>query len=110
MLSTAQRPLDSKHLKREEELMDEWGVPKVRKPPMTIDVATVVGITVGAFLFILIGTGEARKQSRDRCYDFYNIFAQKISDKMAYFTLNKAKLCKNLIKTLVFKENTNLFA
>jgi len=57
MLSTAQKPGDTKHRKRDEEVIDEWGQPKVRRPP-SIDVATVVGITVGAFLFILIGTGK----------------------------------------------------
>jgi hypothetical protein len=57
MLSTAQKPGDAKHRKRDEEVIDEWGQPKVRRPP-SIDVATVVGITVGAFLFILIGTGK----------------------------------------------------
>jgi hypothetical protein len=58
MLSTAQKPVESRvHHRREEDVIDEWGQPKVRKPP-AIDVATVVGITVGAFLFILIGTGQ----------------------------------------------------
>jgi hypothetical protein len=29
---------------------------------------------------------------------------------MAFFAQNKAKLCKNLIRTLVFEKNTNFFA
>jgi hypothetical protein len=28
----------------------------------------------------------------DRCYDFLNIFAKKIGEKMAFLTQNKAKL------------------
>ena len=56
MLSTAQKPVESRNQRTGEEVIDEWGQPRVRKPP-TIDIATVVGITVGAFLFILIGTG-----------------------------------------------------
>jgi hypothetical protein len=43
----------------------------------------------------------------DRCYDFLNIFAEKFSEKMAFSTKNKAKLCKNLIITLVFEKNAN---
>ena len=58
MLSTAQKPIDPKHQRRDDDVIDEWGQPKVRKPPISIDIATVVGITVGAFLFILIGTGR----------------------------------------------------
>jgi hypothetical protein len=46
----------------------------------------------------------------DRCYDFLNIFAEKISEKMAFLTQNKAKLCKILIITLVFEKNANCFA
>jgi hypothetical protein len=46
----------------------------------------------------------------DRCYDLKNIFAKKISEKLAFFDSNKAKLCKNLIITLVFEKNANFFA
>jgi hypothetical protein len=49
-------------------------------------------------------------ESRDRCYDFLNIFAEKFSKKLAFFTQNKAKLCKILITTLVFEKNANFFA
>jgi len=54
MLSTAQKPSNDGFVR--EHLRDGDGQPQRRKP-MTIDVTTVVGITVGAFLFILIGTG-----------------------------------------------------
>jgi hypothetical protein len=47
---------------------------------------------------------------RDRCYDFQNIFAKKFGKKLAFITQNKAKLCKNLIMTLVFEKNANFFA
>jgi hypothetical protein len=48
--------------------------------------------------------------ARDRCYDFLNIFAEKFGEKMAFLTQNKAKLCKNMIITLVFEKNANFFA
>jgi hypothetical protein len=48
--------------------------------------------------------------SRDRCYDFLNIFAKKSAKKLASLTQNKAKLCENLIITLVFEKNANFFA
>jgi hypothetical protein len=47
--------------------------------------------------------------TRDRCYDFFNIFAKKIGEKLAFLTRNKAKLCKNLIITLVF-DKTPIFS
>jgi hypothetical protein len=47
---------------------------------------------------------------RDRCYDFLNIFAEKFSQKIAFLTQIKAKLCKILIITLVFDKNANFFA
>jgi hypothetical protein len=50
------------------------------------------------------------KATRDRCYDFLNIFAEKFSEKMAFLARNKAKLCKILIITLVFEKNANFFA
>jgi hypothetical protein len=40
----------------------------------------------------------------DRCYDFLNIFAEKIRHKMAFLTRNKGELCKILIVTLFFCE------
>jgi hypothetical protein len=42
-----------------------------------------------------------------RCYDFLDIFAEKISEKVAFCAQNKAKLFKNLIITLVFEKNAN---
>jgi hypothetical protein len=45
------------------------------------------------------------KHTRDRCYDFLNIFAEKFSEKMVCLTQNKAKLCTILIITLVFEKN-----
>jgi hypothetical protein len=41
----------------------------------------------------------------DRCYDFLNIFAKKIGEKMAFLTQNKAKLFKNVIITFFSAEN-----
>jgi hypothetical protein len=46
----------------------------------------------------------------DQCYDFLNIFAEKFGEKIGVLTQNKAKLCKNLILTLVFEKNANFFA
>jgi hypothetical protein len=46
----------------------------------------------------------------DRCYDFLNIFAKTFGKKSAFFTQNKAKLCKHWIITLVFKKNAIFFA
>jgi hypothetical protein len=48
--------------------------------------------------------------TRDRCYDFLNIFAKKIGKKLAFLNQNKAKLSKILIITLVFENNANFFA
>jgi hypothetical protein len=48
--------------------------------------------------------------TRDRCYDFLNSFAEKISEKLAFLTQSKAKLCKILIITLVFEKTPNYFA
>jgi hypothetical protein len=46
--------------------------------------------------------------TRDRCYDFLNIFSPKNSAKiLAFLTQNKAKLCKILIITLVFEKKEN---
>jgi hypothetical protein len=36
---------------------------------------------------------------------FFKYFRQKISEKLAFFTQNKATLCKILIITLVFEKN-----
>jgi hypothetical protein len=38
-------------------------------------------------------------------YDFLNIFAETVSEKIGVF--DKAKLCKNLTITLVFEKNVN---
>jgi hypothetical protein len=40
---------------------------------------------------------------------FKNIFAEKVSKKLAILTHNKAKLCKILIITLDIKKNANFF-
>jgi hypothetical protein len=48
--------------------------------------------------------------TRDRCYDFLNIFAKKISEKLGFLTPKKAKLCKILIVTLIFEKNANFLA
>jgi hypothetical protein len=49
--------------------------------------------------------------TRDRCYDFKNIFLpKKLAKKLAFLTQNKAKLCKILIITLVFEKNAIFFA
>jgi hypothetical protein len=45
----------------------------------------------------------------DRCYDFLNIFAEKIGEKLVFLTQIKAKLCKILILTFVFEKNANFF-
>jgi hypothetical protein len=47
--------------------------------------------------------------TRDRCYDFKNIFAEKNCKKSAFLTRNKAKLCKILIVTFIFEKNANFF-
>jgi hypothetical protein len=44
----------------------------------------------------------------DRCYDFLNIFAKKTVKHLAFLSQNKAKVCKNLIITLVI-EKTPIF-
>jgi hypothetical protein len=45
-----------------------------------------------------------------RRHEFLNIFAKKIGEKMAILTRNNAKICKNLIVTLVIEKNYNVFA
>jgi hypothetical protein len=42
-------------------------------------------------------------ETRDRCFDFLNIFTKKIGEK-------RAKLCKNMIITLFFEKNANFFS
>jgi hypothetical protein len=61
------------------------------------------------FYIILVGKACVIV-TRDRCYDFLNIFAEKIGEKIGVLTQNKAKLCKILIITLVFVKNANFFA
>jgi hypothetical protein len=51
----------------------------------------------------------APQRTWGRCYDFKNIFAEKIAKKLAFLTLNKAKICKILIITLVFEKNAYFF-
>jgi hypothetical protein len=41
---------------------------------------------------------------------FQKYFRQKIGEKLAFLTRNKAKLCKNLIITFVFEKNANYIA
>jgi hypothetical protein len=45
----------------------------------------------------------------DRCYDFLNIFAEKFRKRLAFLTQKKAKLCQNLIITLVSFEKKTIF-
>jgi hypothetical protein len=33
--------------------------------------------------------------TRERCYDFENIFAENVCEKMAFFVRNTANFCKN---------------
>jgi hypothetical protein len=44
--------------------------------------------------------------SRERCYDFKNIFAEKL----AFYAQTTASFCKNLIITLVFEKKTPRFS
>jgi hypothetical protein len=49
--------------------------------------------------------------TRDRCYDFLNIFAEKFWEKNWRFWLKtKLNFEKKLIITLVFEKNANIFA
>jgi hypothetical protein len=48
--------------------------------------------------------------TRDRCYEFLNIIAKKMAKILAFLTQIKAKLCKNLIITLVFEKKRQFFA
>jgi hypothetical protein len=48
--------------------------------------------------------------AQGRCYDFLNIFAEKIGEKTGVFVSNKAKLFKNVIISLVFEKNANFCA
>jgi hypothetical protein len=44
-------------------------------------------------------------------FSFFRIFfAEKIGEKLAFLTKNKAKLFKNLIITLVFEKNADFLA
>jgi hypothetical protein len=52
----------------------------------------------------------ASSVTRDRCYDFKNIFAEKSGKKFAFLIQNKAKLCKILIIKLAFEKNAKFFA
>jgi hypothetical protein len=45
-----------------------------------------------------------------RCYDFLDIFAEKIGKKLAFLAQNKGKLCKILIITLVFRLKSSKIA
>jgi hypothetical protein len=53
---------------------------------------------------------KSEKTTRDQCYDFLNIFAEKNrAKKLAFLPLSAASFCKNVIITLVFEENANFF-
>jgi hypothetical protein len=41
---------------------------------------------------------------------FLNFSQKKIGEKIAFLTQSKAKLCKNLIITLVIEKNANFYA
>jgi hypothetical protein len=43
---------------------------------------------------LAFAVSEVQLASWDRCYDFKNIFAEKIGEKIAFLTQNKAKLWK----------------
>jgi hypothetical protein len=47
--------------------------------------------------------------TRDRCYDFLNIFAKKSAKILAFFPQTTASFCKNMIIALVF-EKTPIFS
>jgi hypothetical protein len=49
-------------------------------------------------------------QSRDRCYGFQNVFAEKYGKNIGFFAQTTVTFCKNLIVTLVFEKNANFFA
>jgi hypothetical protein len=48
--------------------------------------------------------------TRDRCYDFKNIFAKKLAKEFAGFAQTTASFCHTVIITLVFEKNANFFA
>jgi hypothetical protein len=58
--------------------------------------------------------GHPRKNSgsiRDRCYDFQNIFAKKLANKIAVFGSKQSKIKKKkLIITLVFQKKRQFFS
>jgi hypothetical protein len=60
--------------------------------------------------FDLLSSKGKGCENWDRCHDFLNIFAEKFSEKMAFLTQNKAKICKILIITLVFEKKDNFLA
>jgi hypothetical protein len=53
---------------------------------------------------------KVRHELRKDFYDFNDIFAEKFGKKLAFFTQNKANLCKILIITLVCEKNANFVA
>jgi hypothetical protein len=46
---------------------------------------------------------------RDRYYDFKNILAEKIGEKISAFAEIAYSFCKNLIIKMVFEKNANFF-
>jgi hypothetical protein len=81
---------------------------------------TSMKILVERFRLFTLGTAmtnafkaQSRKviPTRDRCYDFLNIFAEFFGEKIGVFdSKNKANSCKKLIITLVFEKNAIFFA
>jgi hypothetical protein len=74
-----------------EELFEAGVAGAVEEDPAARDVSRVEGNAL-----------RASYSPGDECYDFKNIFAEKIGEKIAFLTRNKAKLYKNLIITLFF--------
>jgi hypothetical protein len=54
---------------------------------------------------------DGRNLTRDRCYDFENIFAEKFSEKSAFFVQTaNCYFCKICIMTMDFENNAKIFA
>jgi hypothetical protein len=48
-------------------------------------------------------------ESRDRCYDFLNIFAEKFSEKIGVFDLKQSKIMQNFDHNIGFWEKRKFF-
>jgi hypothetical protein len=53
-------------------------------------------------VFIFKKGCNAAQSSRDRCYDFLNIFAKIFSEKIGVFDSKQSQILKKMIITLVF--------